>query len=266
MVNTAATSQAPISALVLTFDEAANIERSLARLGFADEIVVLDSGSRDGTPELARRFPRVRVEQRPFDDHARQWNAGVARCRNDWILALDADYVLSAELERELADWTPGPAAAYFARFRYRIHGRPLRASLYPPRAVLFDRRRCRYVADGHTQTLAVDGPTDWLTGAIDHDDRKPLSRWLWAQDRYAALEVEKLLSTPSPELRLPDRLRRRIWVAPWLVPLYVLIVRGLWRDGCAGWHYALQRAIAEAILSLKLIEARWRRSHSSGS
>lgn len=266
MVSNANPTRVPISALVLTLDEAANIERSLARLGFADEIVVLDSGSRDGTLDLARRYPRVRVEQRPFDDHARQWNAGVAWCRNDWILALDADYVLSAALEAELAGWTPRQEAAYYARFRYLIDGRPLRASLYPPRAVLFDRRRCRYLADGHTQALAIDGPTGWLGGVIDHDDRKPLSRWLAAQDRYAALEVQKLLTTPSAELRLQDRLRRRIWVAPWLVPLYAIFGRGLWRDGWAGWHYALQRGIAEAILALKLIEARWRGSHSSGS
>jgi hypothetical protein len=90
----------------------------------------------------------------------------------------------------------------------------------------------------------------------VSHDDRKSLSVWLAAQDRYARIECEALRSTPWNRLNWRDRIRRVVVIAPWLVPLYCLTVgRGL-LDGRAGLFYALQRGIAEAVLSLRLLEA----------
>ena len=149
--------------------------------------MVLDSFSTDETLDIARSFPQVRVVQRRFDDHTTQWNHGVDQVQTDWVLALDADYVLTPELIHEL-EALPASSliSAYFARFKYCVHGHPLRGSLYPPRPVLFQRSRCRYEEDGHTQLLRIDGSKQTLQGFIHHDDRKPISRWLWAQDRYA--------------------------------------------------------------------------------
>ena len=247
-----------ITPLILTYNEAPNIRRTLEKLSWAGDIVVVDSFSHDQTPEIVRSFPTVRLLQRTFDEHAPQWNFGVAACSSDWVLALDADYVLSDELVAELKEWTPNrEASAYFAQFIYCIHGRPLRGSLYPSRAVLFDRRNCRYVQDGHTQTLQIKGPSGCLKNPIYHDDRKSLARWLWSQDRYAELEADKLLSASPGTLRLPDRLRLRIWPAPFLILFYTLFVRRALLDGWPGWYYALQRTVAESILSLKLAERR---------
>lgn len=249
---------ADITPLLLTYNEGANLERTLARLRWARRVVVIDSGSTDATKAICARHPHVELIERAFDDHASQWNFGLAQVQTPWALTLDADYVLSDALNQELACWIPEPAtAAYFARFRYCVLGHPLRGSLYPPRAVLFRTAACRYVADGHTQRLEVDGPTAFLNAAIDHDDRKPLARWLWAQDRYATLEAAKLHHGDGAGLVLQDRLRRLVVVAPLLVPAYVLLAKGLIFEGWPGWYYALQRTVAELILSLKLIEAK---------
>jgi hypothetical protein len=91
----------------------------------------------------------------------------------------------------------------------------------------------------------------------IDHDDRKSLSHWLWSQDRYARLEAAKLLETAAAQLRLQDRLRRKIVLAPALVFFYALFGKGLILDGWPGWYYAFQRTLAEIILSLRLLEAK---------
>lgn len=241
-----------ITPVVLTWNEAANIDRTLARLQWARRVLVFDSGSTDGTQEIARRFGNVVLEVRPFDDHARQWEAAVrsAAVETDWVLALDADYVLSTELVSELATLDLGPAlAGYRARFRYCIEGLPLRASLYPPAVVLFDRGRARFVQDGHTQRLVVEGPVAELAGRILHDDRKDFSRFLEAQRRYARLEAEKLRATPFRALPPSGMARKLRFVAPWLVPLWLLIGRGLLFEGRRGLIYVRQRFVAEQMI-----------------
>lgn len=245
-----------ISVLILTFNEAPNLRRTLERLAWAKEIVVLDSFSTDETLAIAREFSKVRVVQRKFDTHTQQWNFGISQIVAPWVLALDADYILPAALAGELEALQPGGnSSAYFARFRYCIWGRPLRGTLYPPRAVLFSKDRCRYVQDGHTQQLQITGQTALLGSVIEHDDRKPLSHWLWAQDRYARLEATKLAQTPAGELTWPDKLRRKLIMAPFAVFVYTLLVKGLIFDGWPGWFYVFQRTLAELMLSLRLLE-----------
>jgi len=245
-----------ITPLVLTWNEAPNLARTLARLTWAREVVVLDSGSTDTTRELASQFPNVRFEVRAFDDHTTQWNHGVDAARSAWVLSLDADYVLGAGFEDELAS-LDGSADAYDAGFRYLIFGRALRGSLYPARAVLFQKSRCRYVQDGHTQLLEVKGTLGHLKTRIDHDDRKPLTRWIASQDKYALLEAEKLMKAAPETLRLQDKLRLTGWAAVPASLVYTLFVKGVLWDGWRGWYYALQRVLAEIMLALRLIERR---------
>jgi len=248
-----------ITPLVLTFNEEPNLARTLAQLTWARESVVLDSSSTDNTLSIAAKCPNARVLSRRFDSHLNQWTAGVAECRTKWVLALDADYVLSPELVDELKTWTPEPGVdAYFCRFRYCVQGRPLRGSLYPPRAVLFRKDRCRYVQDGHTQLLEIEGRSGWLKHVIYHDDRKPMHRWLGDQDRYAKLEVAKLSAAGDGPLSWPDRIRRNVVVAPVVVFFYLLLWKGLILDGWPGWIYVCQRLIAELILSARLAESRF--------
>jgi glycosyltransferase involved in cell wall biosynthesis len=245
-----------LTVLVLTFNEAPNLERTLARLAWAREVLIVDSFSTDATLEIARRYPQARVVQRKFVDHTSQWNFGLDQVRTDWVLALDADYVLTEDLIAEIQALPDQPqASAYYAKFRYCIGGKPLRAALYPPRAVLFQRGRGRYVNDGHTQLLKTDGATGWLAGVIDHDDRKPLDRWLAEQNRYALAEAKHLREMPVAQMNRADRLRRRIVFAPLAVFLFTAFGKGLILDGWPGWYYIFQRTLAEILLSLRLIE-----------
>lgn len=245
-----------ITPLILTWNEEPNLRRCLERLRWAAEVVIVDSGSVDATAQIAAEFPNVRFITRPFDDHTSQWNFGVAATAGDWVLALDADYVLGEGFEGELAALPEEPECdAYYAGFRYLVFGRPLRRCLYPPRAVLFRKDRCSYKPDGHTQLLHIPGKSGRLNVLIDHDDRKPLSRWFSSQDKYAKLEAEKLLALSHAELHLQDRIRRTMVLGPFVVFAYTLIVRQAILDGWHGWFYVLQRTVAEVLLSLRLLE-----------
>ena len=253
---------AGVTPVILTYNEAPNIARVLDKLVWAREVLVVDSGSDDETLAICNRYANVRSIERSFDNHASQWNFAVNEpgIKTDWVLALDADYVLSPEFIVEMDELSEETAFAGFAtNFVYCIFGKSLRGTLYPPVITLFKPAQATYVQDGHTQRLMVDGPVGKLQGVIYHDDRKPLSRWLWSQDRYAELEAELLTRKPMAELRIQDRLRRMLVVTPWLVPLYCLVAKRGILDGWPGVCYALQRGVAEAILSIKLIEARIR-------
>lgn len=251
-----------ITPLILTYNEAPNLRRTLERLTWAKEIVIVDSFSTDETLAIAREFQQVRVVQRRFDAHTDQWNFGVDQIRTRWVLALDADYVLPPEFEAELNSFHPDDSAsAGYARFRFCVFGRPLRGTLYPPRAVLFRRGRCRYVKDGHTQRLQINGQSFFLKSFVDHDDRKPLTHWLWAQDRYAILEAAKLEAARPGELGWPDRIRKKIVLAPALVFFYTLFGQRLILDGWPGWFYVWQRTLAEMVLALRLTEMKLKKN-----
>ncbi len=246
-----------ITGLVLTFNEAPNIARTLGKLTWLREVVVVDSGSSDTTTQIASTFPNVRVVTQPFNSHAEQWNFGLTRAgvATAWVLALDADYVLSDELIGEIQSLDPSPSVVgYSAAFDYCVDGRPLRGAAYPPVTVLYRRSSARYEQDGHTQRVRIDGVVMPLQSRIYHDDRKSLMHWLAAQARYMRLEADKLTSAPPGSLGPADRLRRWVVLAPPAMFLYCYVLRGGVLDGRAGLFYALQRAASELILSLFLV------------
>jgi glycosyltransferase involved in cell wall biosynthesis len=247
-----------ITPVILTLNEAANIGRTLAQLQWAKDIVIVDSLSDDDTLDIVARSPQARVFKRKFVSLEDQWTfalreTGIA---TEWVLALDADYVLTPEALEEISLIKPSEQMAGFrAKFVYCVHGRRLRGSAYPPVVVLYRHRLASYRQDGHAHRVVVDGPIADLRSPILHDDRKSLSRWLRSQDEYMRLETRKLLGAGWSELGWADRIRRLIVPAPLVMFLYCLFIRGAILDGRAGIYYAIQRLVAELMLSLYLIE-----------
>jgi glycosyltransferase involved in cell wall biosynthesis len=249
-----------VTVLILTHNEEANIGRTLKALGAFPTIKVLDSGSTDETIAIVEQFKNASVSHEVFNSHASQWNRGLIECRSPWVLALDADYILPELLVDTIAALAP-PAhiAGYRVAFRYCVLGRPLSGSLYPPVVVIFRRAYARYRQFGHTQRLEVDGEISVLPGQIDHDDRKPTSRWFAAQARYAVLEADYLLAKPSSELRWVDRVRLTGWLGPFLVLFYTSAIKGCVLNGRAGWLYVLQRVVAEIMLCIEIMDRKLR-------
>lgn len=256
-----------ITPLILTYNEDPNIARTLARLRWAQRVLVIDSGSTDDTLVLIAQFPNVQVLQRPFDSFAEQCNFGLQHIDTEWVLSLDADYVLDAELEAFLQNFSTDthPEAGFEVRFKYAIYGKPLRGTLYPNRKVLYRRTLAQYLNDGHSHKVQITGSIGLLPGYIHHDDRKSLSRWLWAQDRYVQQEIVKFQSADGGSSRFNDWVRKQIVLAPFVVFFYCLILKGGILDGWRGWYYAFQRMLAELLLALHLLEERKVKSEKLG-
>ena len=247
-----------ITPVILTYNEAPNIGRTLEMLSWARDIVVVDSFSDDQTTAIIEQTPHARVIQREFDSLANQWNFALTKggIATEWVLALDADYLLTTQLVEELKQLQPTPdVRGYRATFVYCVNGRRLRGSAYPPVTVLYRLDSARYRQDGHAHRVVVEGTVVDLTSEILHDDRKSLSHWLRSQDKYMQLERRKLLESPLQDLGWSDRIRRLRVVAPFAIFVYCLFIKGAILDGRAGIYYAFQRLLSELLLSLYLFE-----------
>ena len=187
--------RAPLSAVLITRDAAAQLDECLASLAFADEILIVDAGSGDATRAIAARRG-ARVIEREWAGFGRQKQFAVEQAKHDWVLCVDADERVSPELAASIARALEAPAATvYRMARRNRFLGRWLRhGEGYPdwsPR--MFDRRAARWSDDAvHEKVLYTATPAT-LAGDLLHDSAEALGRYLEKQNRYTTLAAEAL-------------------------------------------------------------------------
>lgn len=247
----------PLTGIVLTLNEAANIDHCLRRLTWLRRVVLVDSGSQDDTLAIARRYSNVDVFHRPFDNHAAQWNYALRQTGIDteWVLCLDADYLVPESFVTEAhALMTNERYGAYRAAFDFVVGGAAIGKGLYGDVPVLVRRSGVEYVQKGHTQRAMITGEVGRIMARFTHHDRKSLALWTRAQYRYAALEANYLASSDR-QLDWRDKVRRNVPYAPLLCFAYLLFIRGMLFQGRAARMYAYQRLIAESLLRLQLDE-----------
>lgn len=251
------------SALVLSQDEELQIGDCLRSLAPARRVLLLDSGSTDGTLAVARGLGRVEVLQRPFDDFAGQRNFGLDRFDpGEWVLHLDADERLTPALTAELEALQPPPdVVAYNLAGLVFVQGRPVpRSSGFPVYQTRLTRARAfEFEQVGHGQKApAALGALPRLRQPYEHHPfEKGFEHWRARHERYAAQEAQAIRGGgPRPTLGQArhDPIARRQWLKhltahlpfrPTLVWLYLALVRGGVLEGAAGlefcrrrWHY----------------------------
>ena len=185
----------PLSVVLITRNAAAQLPDCLASVAFADEVVVVDSGSSDGTADLAAHYG-ARVVQKEWLGFGRQKQFAVEQAAHDWVLCLDADERVSPELAASLVRALAAPAApVYRMARRNRFLGRWLRhGEGYPDWSLrLFDRRQARWSDDAvHEKVLHAASPAT-LSGDLLHESAEDLGRYLDKQNRYSTLAAEEL-------------------------------------------------------------------------
>jgi glycosyltransferase involved in cell wall biosynthesis len=185
-----------LSVTVITLNEAAHVEACLASAAWADEVLVVDSGSTDGTADLARaRGARVIV--RDWPGYSAQKNFAAAEATHDWILSIDADERVTPALAAEIrAVLATEPRAAGYRVPRVTWHlGRWIRVTdWYPdPQLRLYDRRRARWAPRRVHESVAADGPIGRLTHDLEHYAYRDVSHHLATMDRYTTLAAEEM-------------------------------------------------------------------------
>jgi len=186
----------PLSVVLITRNAAAQLPECLASVAFADEVVVVDSGSDDGTAALAERYG-ARVVASEWRGFGRQKQFAVEQAANDWVLCLDADERVSPELAASLVRALEAPSApVYRMARRNRFLGRWLKhGEGYPdwsPR--LFDRRQARWSDDAVHEKVLYTATPGTLAGDLLHESAEDLGRYLEKQNRYTTLAAQDLL------------------------------------------------------------------------
>jgi hypothetical protein len=245
-----------VTPVILTLNEASNIQLTLASLEWAPRVVVVDSGSTDQTEQIARSFPNVAWFFRDFDNHREQWLYGIHKTciDSDYVLALDADMRPGLGFEDELRMFVEGGhLAGGVIPFDYRTLGRNLMGSIYPPQLRLFQKGEVHINQPGHTQIFEVGGPVAKFRSHLIHEDLKPISRWLTNQLKYASLEAGRIKCSGSRNLK--DRLRLA-GVSPPIWGIYAYLKAGGPFRSAASRAYAYERVIFEAILARMLADS----------
>ncbi len=199
-----------LSVALITLNEAANLPRTLASVRWAQEIVVVDSGSTDATLEIARSAG-AHVFEEPWKGFAAQKNSAIAHATGDWILSLDADEEVSPELAREIQALLAGEPAFTAYRIPRLNHflGRPLRHGGYwpDPKLRLFRRGAARFLDRPVHETMQADGPVGQLKGHLIHHCYPTLEDYIEHMNRYSTIAAQALVDSGRAG---------RSW--PWLV------------------------------------------------
>lgn len=257
----------PVSVVIPTRNEAANIVSCLQALDGFDQVVVADSASSDATAALARQRGADVIEFHWDGKYPKkkEWSLHHEIVRHDWVLMLDADEIMTAPLKAEIAALMEnGPRhAGYFIEGRFVFLGTPLRFGHRNCKIMLVDRRRTRFPhpndldvpggweVEGHYQPI-LDGSVGRLRHALIHWDRKTLSAWFSRHDLYADWEAhmmqrgehEALAATDTPRRRKLKALFRAIPCRGLVAFLHSYVFKFGFLDGSAGLNFAIARGL----------------------
>ena len=250
-----------LSVALITKNEEANLARTLESVRWADEIVIVDCGSTDGTAEIAREFgAKFTVES--WKGFGAQKNSAIAQCTSDWVLALDADEAVSAELAAEIQALLRGTpdCDAYFLPRRNFFLGRWIRhGGYYPdPKLRLFRRGAAQFEERSVHETLRCSGRTGRLHGDLLHDAYPTLDGYIEHMNRYSALGAAQAMARGKTSRGLAAFLGN-VCVNPAATFAWNYFVRGGFLDGREGLLLQLYHS---AYVSWKYAKA-WERQRN---
>ncbi len=193
-----------VSVIILTYNEEIHIERAVKNvISWADEVVVLDSYSKDSTCNIARK-EGAKVFQRKFDDYARQRNYAIKELplNNDWVLFLDADEYLSEKLKVEITESVISEQInGFYISYDFVFLGRKIRYGGYGKTFImrLFKKGQAS-ISRAMNEHVIVQGKVSKLKNKFIHEDLKGLSFWSKKHIDYAEREMKQLLNNDGCE------------------------------------------------------------------
>ncbi len=186
-----------LSALIITYNEMGYIEKCINSIAFADEIIVVDSFSTDGTYEYLQKHPKVKVIQNPFENFTAQKSFTLKQATNDWVLFVDADEIVSDKLQKEITETINDSNAceAYWFYRKFMFQDTPLNFSGWQTdkNHRLFRKSKARFTDRKIVhETLDVDGTSCILKEKLTHYCYKDYQDYKGKMLRYGQLKAKE--------------------------------------------------------------------------
>lgn len=245
-----------LSVLLPTFNSERTVRAALESVKWADEIVVVDSFSGDGTLSICGEYTD-RILRHEYINSAAQKNWAIPQCRNDWILQIDSDEELEAGLREEIeaALAAAGPDIhCYRIPRKNHLYGRWVRSIAYPDyQTRLFRKATCRYEDKAVHAFIVTEGGYGRLKRHLLHHNFEDVEAYLQRFGRYSRCELEVLVNA-GRRLRWFD-----LYLRPALIFFYIYVLRGGWREGVRGLLSARLTSWYIFLKYMKLWEHEWR-------
>jgi glycosyltransferase involved in cell wall biosynthesis len=229
-----------LSVILITLNEAERLTTTLEAIAWADEIVVVDAGSTDGTVEIARRFTDKVVVTDDWPGFGPQKNRALDLATGEWVLSIDADERVTPELAAEIRATLAAPRFAVYAIPRLSSFlGRPLRHGGWWPDHVarLFRRGEARFSEDAVHERLVFTPPLGYLRQPLQHESIRDLDQMIEKMNRYTRAGAERL-ERAGKRSSLKGAIGRGLWA---FIRIY-LLKRGF-LDGREGFIMAIASA-----------------------
>jgi len=241
-----------ISAVIITKNEEKILARCLESVKWADEIIVVDSGSADNTREIAKAFG-AKVINRKWEGFARQKNFAIAAAKHPWVLSLDADEVVTDSLKEEIKKTViAGAAAGYYIPRRTFFYGRLLKhGSIYPDNQLrLFKKDSGKYEDTEIHERFLLKGNPGFLKNPMSHYSKESVKAHVEAMNKYTTLEVKRAVKIGYRPTGYS------VLIKPVFYFMKHYIVKAGFLDGFAGLVYYFVNAMYIFTRELKIMEA----------
>ncbi|MEM1292077.1 MAG: glycosyltransferase family 2 protein [Cyanobacteria bacterium P01_H01_bin.162] len=264
------------SIYILTYNEELDIAACIESAMLSDDVIVVDSCSRDRTVEIASQYP-VRVVEHPFESHGKQrtWMLENIPAKHEWAYILEADERMTPELFQECCDaMQRGEHVGYYAAERVMFMDRWIKHSTQFPRYQLrlLQLGKVWFTDYGHTEREVCDGSTGLLQATYPHYTcGKGMSRWIEKHNRYSTDEAKETLrqlqtgsvnwqqlffgKTEIERRHALKDLSLRLPLRPLVRWVYMYFILGGWRDGEAGFAWCTLQGFYEYLIVLKVKE-----------
>ncbi|MCZ2100756.1 MAG: glycosyltransferase family 2 protein [Chitinophagales bacterium] len=263
-----------LSVVILTYNEELNIRQVLDNIvGWADEIIVVDSYSTDKTLEIIKDFP-VNLYQRKFDNYANQRNFAIKEIpkANEWMLFLDADEYLTEELKTEiLEELINSKYNGYFLKRRFYFMGKWIKyGGYYPTKLLRLFKWRVASCERDINEHIHVDGETGVLKYDFADKNNKNFHDWIDKHNRYSDFESTQFKKEKDPNaIFFGNNTQRKLWIRdriwnrlmpplirPFIYFFYRYFIRLGFLDGKIGFIYHFMHGLVfYFIIDVKYLE-----------
>lgn len=250
-----------IAVVILTFNNNSDtFYNLLCSTRWMDEVIIVDSGSTDGTIDLAKRVvPHSTIISRHLDSFARQRNAGLSRAQSDWILHLDSDMVVSEDMNTELKQLlkaNPRENAFHFYLCEYFINRPTYRC---PVSVHAFHRNgKAEWEGDIDEQ-LNIQGPVGCLKTHVNHYGVVSITKMIEKYNHYSDRKARRYIQEGDG----PFRLFLKSILNPLRLFFRLYWVEKGFRDGLLGFHYSIIRALNVYLTFVKIWEIKAKKTLS---